>query len=104
MSSLPASPTVLNIPTVTINDSDFNGQSLSITLTPNLTIGPNTTTSNGTSCAAPTPCTAQAASSILSGSINYVITQGSTTLANFNLNINLGSLVAKTTYQAAPNG
>ena len=104
LTSLPTSSTVLNIPTVTINDSDFNGQSLSITLTPNLTIGPNTTTSSGTSCAAPNPCTAQAASSILSGSINYVITQGSTTLANFNLNINLGSLVAKTTYQAAPNG
>lgn len=104
LSSLPATKTQLSIPNVTLTDPTFNGQNLTITLTPALALGPSSTSTAGTSCAAPSPCSASAGSYLLSGSVQYVVTLGSSTLANFSVNINAGTVVSTATYQAPPNG
>jgi hypothetical protein len=75
---------------------------VTVTITPTLQLVPATTATNLPSgCSS--VCTAKATvPSLVQASILYVVTQGSTTLADMDITISLGQVQANTSYQAAP--
>ena len=96
-----ASPPSVTIPTITVSSGLGGGSQVSISAT--LSLG-----ATGTATSAPsgctTVCTASASSaSPLIADITYVVTNGSTTVADLDISVNLGTLSANTSYQASPS-
>jgi hypothetical protein len=96
------SPPSVTVPTVTATDPAVSSGAVTVTITPTLQLVPATTATNLPSgCSS--VCTAKATvPSLVQASILYVVTQGSTTLADMDITISLGQVQANTSYQAAP--
>jgi hypothetical protein len=93
------------VASVNINDPGFPGGTLTIDITANVSTGGTVKSDpDGGSCAVPcvrTSASAQSASPI-AGDINYKITHNGVTLADLTVHVDLGTLLAQTTYKAAP--
>ena len=116
-SSFPVSPgaqATIPVAAVGITDKNFptlNAGTLQVTITPHLTTGgTSTTAANATSCAGAqtvTACGQGASNGPIAGYIHYVITYtpagGSvSTVVDLQIDVNLGTLTASSTYQAPP--
>ena len=90
-------------PTVTVSNPLFPGGALTITATGTLTTGSRTVTAPASGCT--TDCQATATSrSPLSGDLTYTVVHNGVTLANLNLHVDYGTLLAKASYTEAPSG
>ena len=93
------------VASVNINDPGFPGGALTIQITADISTGGTVKSDpDGGSCAVPcvrTSASAQSASPI-AGDITYKITHNGVTLADLIVHVALGSLLAQTTYKAAP--
>ena len=99
------SPPTVTIPTVSITDSAISSGAVSLTMSASIILGPITTVANPatTTSGCSSICAASAVvSSVVEGDIVYQITQGTTTIADVSVEINLGELDLSTSYQAAP--
>ena len=103
LSSWPSSATTLTISPFTITDPNVQAQALTITISGSLTVGGTSTTSTGSSPCATTCSLSAAVSSPVKGDIYYKVVWNNTVLANFDLHVDLGTLLATTTYQEAPS-
>jgi hypothetical protein len=99
--SLGSTPQTLSIPTLSLTDSAISG-TVEVTVSPSLTIG-SVTSSTTTPSGCTTPCQSSVTiSSPISGSIAYDVTLAGDSLASLTINVNLGDLTVRTSYQAAP--
>ena len=97
-----ASQPSITIPTVNVS-AVVNGAVVAVNISNTLTFGTTSTTTSGTSPCRTTECKASAqASSPVQGDIIYTVTVAGTTVANLDINVNLGSLAVQTNYKAAP--
>jgi hypothetical protein len=96
------SPPSVTIPTITATDASISSGAVTVTITPTLQLVPATTATNVPSgCSS--VCTANGSvPSLVQASILYVVTQGSTTLADMDITMSLGQVLTNTSYQAAP--
>ncbi|MHB8593854.1 MAG: hypothetical protein ACYDB3_05885, partial [Acidimicrobiales bacterium] len=92
----------VSFPTVTATDASISSGSVTVSITPTLKLEPTATASNlPPNCTS--VCTASATvGSPVQGDIVYVVTQGSTTIADLDVHVDLGQLAVNTSYQAAP--
>jgi hypothetical protein len=105
LSNWGASPPTITIPKVSITDPAISSGAVSLTMSASIILGPimivanpATTTSGCSSiCAA-----SVVVSSVVEGDVVYQVTQGTTTIADLSVEINLGELDLSTSYQAAP--
>jgi len=91
------------IPTVTFTDNKgaFASNPVTVTITPTLSTG-TATTATSTPSGCQTACTASAQmTSPIQGDITYQISQGATLIMAVDINVNLGTLLARSSYQAA---
>jgi prepilin-type N-terminal cleavage/methylation domain-containing protein len=96
-------PNVTIVPMVSVSDPLFPGGALTITVTGTLTTGSRTTAAPATGCT--TGCEATATSSSpLSGDLTYTVVHNGVTLADLNLHVDYGTLLAKASYTEAPSG
>jgi competence protein ComGC len=90
-------------PTVTVSNPGVPGGALTITVPGTLTTGCRTTSTPASGCT--TGCQASATSSSpLSGDLTYTVVHNGVTLANLNLHVEYGTLLAKASYTEAPSG
>jgi prepilin-type N-terminal cleavage/methylation domain-containing protein len=90
-------------PAVTVSNPLFPGGALTITVTGTLTTGSRTATPPASGCT--TGCQATATSrSPLSGDLTYTVVHNGVTLADLNLHLDYGTLLAKASYTEAPSG
>jgi hypothetical protein len=96
-----STPQTLTIPTLSLTDSAISG-TVSLTVSPSLSIGSvSSTTATPSGCT--TPCQSTVTiSSPISGSIAYSVSLAGDALASLAINVNLGDLTVRTSYQAAP--
>ena len=95
-----SAPTIA-IPTIVANSS--LGGSTTVTISGTVTLGA-TSTSTSTNSGCVSVCTAEAtAASPVVASLNYVVVNNGTTIANLEMNVTLGDLDVTTSYQAAPS-
>ena len=100
--ALGSTPQALTIPAVNVVDPGVTGGAVTVSVSAALSMG-TATTQITTPSGCTTPCQATATiSSPLEGSVTYSVTQGTTTIANLTIAVNLGELTASTSYQAAP--
>ena len=90
---------------VNINDAGFPGGAMSIQISADVSTGGTVKSDpDGGSCAVPcvrTSASAQSASPIV-GDITYKIVHNGVTLADLTIHVDLGTLLAQTSYKAAP--
>ena len=98
-SSAPAAPSP---PAVTVTDSAVSTGAVTVTMTPTIQLIPTSTATSGSlPCAS--VCSANATvPSLVEADIVYVVSQGGTTLADLEIQLNLGQVSAATSYQEAP--
>jgi hypothetical protein len=105
MTLAPGPAVAVPVASVNINDPGFPGGALTIQITADISTGGTVKSDpDGGSCAVPcvrTSASAQSASPI-AGDITYKITHNGVTLADLIVHVDLGSLLAQTTYKAAP--
>lgn len=93
------------VASVNINDAGFPGGALSIQISADVSTGGTVKSDpDGGSCAVPcvrTSASAQSASPIV-GDITYKIIHNGVTLADLTIHVDLGTLLAQTSYKAAP--
>jgi len=105
--NLVGSSTATAIATAAVHLSDVisNGSTLTIDITAQLSTG-GTVVTDTPPAGCSTICTRTTASaqsnSPITGQVTYVVTYGGQTLSNLTYTIDLGTLLAKSTYQAAP--
>jgi type II secretory pathway pseudopilin PulG len=96
----------LVIPALVLNDPLHPG--VTITITPTLTRGATSSSSTLISCTPACPNTRSDAkaqsTSPLAGKIHYVVSLTGVPLADLTMDVNLGTLLAKASYQQAPSG
>jgi hypothetical protein len=100
--TLGSTPQPITIPPLSVVDSKVPSGALTVSATASLSFGTataTTTTPNG--CVTPCQSVATISSPIL-GSISYQVTQGTTTIADLTITVNLGELNVGSSYQAAP--
>ena len=105
LSNWGASPPTITIPTVSITDSAIPSGAVTLTMSPSIVLGPITIVANPattTSGCSSISAASVVVSSVVEGDIVYQITQGTTTIADLSVEINLGELDLSTSYQAAP--
>jgi hypothetical protein len=91
----------ISFPTVSVSDPSIS-PAVSVSIAPSLQLAP-TSTSTSLPAGCSTVCKASATvPSPLQGDIVYVVTQGSSVIADVDVHVNLGELIASTSYQAAP--
>jgi type II secretory pathway pseudopilin PulG len=87
---------------------DDDGDPITVDITATLSTGGTSTTSVADTCdpACPTTLVSAAATSNspILGTIEYVVTQDEETIADLVVQVNLGPIIAKATYQSAPSG
>jgi len=92
------------IPSVNVT-SIVNGAAVNVTITNTLTFGATSTSTSGTSPCRTVECKATAqVTSPIQGDIIYTVTVAGSTVANLDINVNLGTLAVQTNYRAAPIG
>ena len=97
-------PPAITIPTVSaIYDLNGGGNTLRIDVDTVVTVGAAVKVDGGTSCA--TPCTSKAeVVTPLAATLTYKLTfNSSAVVGHFDVSVDLGNLLAKSTYQAAPS-
>jgi hypothetical protein len=94
-----------------ISDSALNGAPLTIDIGGNLKTGGTSTTNSGTVTCVTSTGTGQCRSlasatsnSPITGTMTYQASYAGSTVANLSMSIDLGTLLAKSSYTAAPNG
>jgi prepilin-type N-terminal cleavage/methylation domain-containing protein len=101
----PGPAVAVPVASVNINDAGFPGGALSIQITAGVSTGGTVKSDpDGGSCAVPcirTSSSARSASPIV-GDITYKITHNGVTLADLTVHVDLGTLLAQTSYKAAP--
>ncbi len=105
ISNLGTAPPSITIPTVSITDSAIPSGAVNLNVSASLVLGPITSVANPatTTSGCSSVCAASVVvSSVVQGDIVYKVTQGTTTIANLSVEINLGKLDLSTSYQAAP--
>ncbi|TMK89274.1 MAG: type II secretion system protein [Actinobacteria bacterium] len=92
----------ITIPSVNVT-AIVNGAIVNVSMTNSLTYGTTSTSTSGASPCRTTECkeTAQSSSPI-QGDIIYTVTVAGSTVANMDINVNLGTLAVQTNYKAAP--
>jgi prepilin-type N-terminal cleavage/methylation domain-containing protein len=102
----PGAAVDLPVTSVNINDAGFPGGALTIQITADVSTGGTVKSDpDGGSCAVPcvrTSASAQSASPLV-GDITYKITHNGVTLADLIIHVDLGALLAQTSYKAAPS-
>ena len=98
----PGAAVAVPVASVNINDAGFPGGALTIQITAAISTGGTVKTDPGNcgTCTR-TSASAQSASPIV-GDITYTITHNGVTLANLTIHVDLGTLLAQTSYKAAP--
>ena len=95
-------PTAPSLPTVTVTDGAIAGGAVTVTMTPTVQLVPTSKATSG-SLPCSSVCTANATvPSLVQADIVYVVSQGGTTLADLEIQLNLGQVSAATSYQEAP--
>lgn len=95
-------PTAPTLPTVTVTDGTIAGGAVTVTMTPTVQLVPTSKATSG-SLPCSSVCTANATvPSLVQADIFYVVSQGGTTLADLEIQLNLGQVSAATSYQEAP--
>ncbi|MDE3085997.1 MAG: hypothetical protein KGJ77_04450 [Acidobacteriota bacterium] len=95
-------PTAPTLPTVAVTDGTVAGGAVTVTMTPTVQLVPTSKATSG-SLPCSTVCTANATvPSLVQADIVYVVSQGGTTLADLEIQLNLGQVSAGTSYQEAP--
>ncbi|MBV9412134.1 MAG: hypothetical protein JO148_11100 [Acidimicrobiia bacterium] len=99
-----ATAPTITIPTVNVT-STVSGAVVNVTMTNTLTLGATSTSTSGTSPCRTVECKATAqVTSPIQGDIIYKVTVAGSTVANLDINVNLGTLAVQTNYRAAPTG
>ena len=106
MALTPGAAAALPVAGVSINDPSFPGNPLTIDISADLSTG-GTVLSDPDVGSCGSPCTrttasAQSASPIV-GDITYRVTYGAQTLADLNIHVDFGALIAQASYKAAPS-
>ncbi|HVE46374.1 MAG TPA: hypothetical protein VNA57_06470 [Acidimicrobiales bacterium] len=98
-----ASAPTIAIPSFTVTDTSLAGGDVSVSVSAQITTAATSTASTGpTGCS--TVCTATAsAPSPVTATVVYTVKQGGITLADLLLNFDLGTMLARTSYKAAPS-
>lgn len=99
-------PSTIPVAGLTIEDPASYGAVLKITMTASLSTGGTSVVDPAAGCASPctrTQATATVGSPI-TGYINYTVSYGGQVLASVHMTVDLGSVQASATYQAAPSG
>jgi len=93
-------------PGVTITDGSFHGASLQIVVSATLATGGTATTDAGaSSCGSSCRTSALSTSrSPITGSIRYTVTSGGAVVADVTMTVDLGTLLAKSSYSPPPTG
>ena len=95
--------TNLSVPAVSMTTT-VNGLAVTVSVTNTLTTGGSALSLSGTSPCQTSECKASASvTPPLGGDIFYTVTVGSVTVANLDINVNLGTSFAQTNYRAAPS-
>jgi hypothetical protein len=106
MTLAPGAAVDVPVASVNINDAGFPGGALTIQITADVSTGGSVKSDpDGGSCAVPcirTSASAQSSSPIV-GDITYKITHNGVTLADLTIHVDLGALLAQTSYKAAPS-
>jgi Tfp pilus assembly protein PilV len=94
-------------PNITIPPVNFNtlvgGAVVNVSMTNTLTFGTTSTSTSGTAPCRVIECKATAqATSPIQGDIIYTVSVAGATVANVDINVNLGTLTVQTNYKAAP--
>jgi hypothetical protein len=92
---------------VHIVDNSLNGAQLLIDVTANLSTGGTSTTDSGAVTCTMGTCRASASAtsnSPISGTITYQVTYAGSLVADLTTTVDLGTLLAKSSYAAAPSG
>lgn len=100
----PSSPTPITPAPVSISYNPPSGYTLTVTESATLTIGGGvSSTSSGTSpCSSACSLTASSASPVI-GDVTYEVTWDNEVLADLDIHVDLGTIMATTTYQEAPS-
>lgn len=94
---------VYTLPTTTAAYMSNGNPAITISMTGQLSVGaPSTSKQLPTNCQ-PTACTSSANAGSLTSTITYTISFGSNQIANFTVSLDLGSVIANTTYRAVPS-
>lgn len=99
--TLPVSPELLPIQTVTATDPSAAGGTVTVTVAAQLSVtGVSHNTVTATACKS--ACQGDASvPSLISGTVSYQVVQGTTVICDLEMTVNLGSVVANTSYQEA---
>ncbi|HUY63138.1 MAG TPA: hypothetical protein VMV14_01320 [Acidimicrobiales bacterium] len=92
----------VTFPTVNATDSNVSTGTVTVSITPELQLNPTAATTNLPSQCASVCSSSASVPSPVQGDLIYEVTQGSTTLADLDIHVNLGNLAVNTSYQAAP--
>jgi type II secretory pathway pseudopilin PulG len=96
--------TPVPVPSTVSTTGILNGAVVNVSMTNTLSYGAETTSTSGTAPCNVQECKASAqVSSPIQGDIIYTVTVAGTTVANLDINVNLGTLAAQTNYKGAPN-
>jgi hypothetical protein len=94
----------ITIPSVNLT-TIVNAALVNVSITNTLTFGTTSTSTSGASPCQASECKATAqSSSPVQGDIIYTVTVAGTTVANLDINVNMGTLAVQTNYKAAPSG
>jgi hypothetical protein len=96
------SPPSVSMPTVTATDGSIASGAVTVTITTTLQLVPATTATNIPSGCSSVCTSSASVPSLVQASILYVVTQGSSTLADMDIKVSLGQVLTNTSYQAAP--
>jgi hypothetical protein len=92
----------ITIPSINVTTL-VNGAVVNVSMTNTLTFGTTSTSASGTSPCRVAECKEAAqSSSPIQGDVNYTVTVAGATVANLDINVNLGTLAVQTNYKAAP--
>jgi hypothetical protein len=92
---------------VHITDSALNGAALAIDIGSNLTTGGTSTTNSGTVTCGSGLCRSSASAtsnSPITGTISYQVSYAGSVVCDLTVSVDLGTLLAKSSYTAAPSG
>jgi hypothetical protein len=94
----------ITIPSVNVTTL-VSGAVVNVSMTNTLTFGATSTSTSGTSPCRTAECKATAqVTSPIQGDIIYTVQVAGSTIANIDINVNLGTLFVQTNYKAAPLG
>jgi hypothetical protein len=93
-------------PGVIVTDNDFHGGSVQIVISATLSTGGTATADAGaTSCGSACRSSASSTSrSPITGSIRYTVTTGGAVVTDLTMTVDLGTVLAKSSYTASPTG